>query len=475
MVQGQGGVSPPPPSLPPAQLPAQLLQQSGAGEDAPPAEAWQVAAAEARSLHGASFSGRGDAAPPRLGGGVRWELQVLRSSQLDAQRLDSELMSMLHEQFMKVFAYFKPGQLANMEPELHAILLGLVFALSVWRGQSTPGSQLLNLRYRNEWAMRAPTGGGMAGAAAVASAAGRSGVEGPGLGVGQRVLFGLGYVMLPYVWGRASAAASRAEWDERMAALSAPGRAASRSSRSEQGGGAAAPWSRAALSRRTWGVLRRAEACYHVASLLNLVVFLRTGTYRSVLERAAGMRLVYQQARMTRVISFEYLNRQLVWQELSEALLFVLPLLDLVSVRRALAAYLPRLPSPADVLGAAARTVAGIGAAAGSGAAGGDDGDAGACERGGACTEDGPTKGGPKQAGGPGGPAPAADLRVLPGPCPVCASDEVLVPFAALPCAHVFCYYCLRANCEADAAFACPLDGVRVDAMRRWAGSGAGR
>ena len=35
---------------------------------------------------------------------------------------------------------------------------------------------------------------------------------------------------------------------------------------------------------------------------------------RSLLERLVGARLVYQQATMTRVISFEYLNRQLVWQ-----------------------------------------------------------------------------------------------------------------------------------------------------------------
>ena len=36
---------------------------------------------------------------------ARWPLQVLRSSQLDAERLDHELVSMLHEQFMKVFAH----------------------------------------------------------------------------------------------------------------------------------------------------------------------------------------------------------------------------------------------------------------------------------------------------------------------------------------------------------------------------------
>ena len=34
---------------------------------------------------------------------------------------------------------------------------------------------------------------------------------------------------------------------------------------------------------------------------------------RSLLERVSGARLVYEQAVMTRVISFEYLNRLLVW------------------------------------------------------------------------------------------------------------------------------------------------------------------
>jgi peroxin-2 len=51
---------------------------------------------------------------------------------------------------------------------------------------------------------------------------------------------------------------------------------------------------------------------------------------RSLLERLAGARLVYAQPVMSRLVSFEYLNRQLVWQELSELLLFLLPLLDLV-------------------------------------------------------------------------------------------------------------------------------------------------
>ena len=53
---------------------------------------------------------------------------------------------------------------------------------------------------------------------------------------------------------------------------------------------------------------------------------------------------MYARPSAARAISFEYLNRQLVWHELSELLLFVLPLVDVGAIRRALRARLPRLP-----------------------------------------------------------------------------------------------------------------------------------
>lgn len=54
------------------------------------------------------------------------------------------------------------------------------------------------------------------------------------------------------------------------------------------------------------------------------------------------------------------------------------------------------------------------------------------------------------------------------GPCPICSTSEILVPFVALPCRHVFCYYCLQSHCTADSDFPCPVDGVRVDALQRY-------
>lgn len=165
---------------------------------------------------------------------------------------------------------------------------------------------------------------------------------------------------------------------------------------------------------------------------------------RSVLERVAGMRLVYKQACMTRVISFEYLNRQLVWQELSEVLLFALPLLDVARLKRMMLALLARLPNPALLLSQRQEEQQQQQAATG-----------------------GRAKGGPGLDEGPQGPGVGKEAWPS-APCPVCGSQQLLLPFEALPCRHVFCYYCLRSNCEADVGFACPLDGSRVEAMRRW-------
>jgi hypothetical protein len=47
-------------------------------------------------------------APPRSSAPPPWPLRILRSTQLDALRLDAELVTMLREQFARVFAFFQP-------------------------------------------------------------------------------------------------------------------------------------------------------------------------------------------------------------------------------------------------------------------------------------------------------------------------------------------------------------------------------
>jgi hypothetical protein len=492
---------------------------------APSQEAWQAEFARAKArLAELQLRAAGRPAPA---------VDVLRSSQVDAARLDTELTLMLGEQFSAVFKFFQAGSVARFEPELNGLLRLLIFSLSVWKGRATPGSELMNLRYRDERAASKPAGGG------------RTGVEGPGLSRAQRAVFGLGYVGLPYLWSRLHRHAVQHEWGERCGLLAGPrellprppcasASTMRRRRRAHRAGALTAVGPAACSGRfreddvwggRAWSLMRWLESGYKVAALANLLLFFRQGRwaadghtrqrllpapacrqglsatllhparllggcsaarpapagcakrrgswrhrsyaglgvvptvahtraharcrrpaarrpaqprpcrprYRNLLERLLGARLVYATPNMARAISFEYLNRQLVWRELSEFLLFLLPLVNISKVRRAITACFPKLPS--------------LTAPSSAGAAQGA-----------------PLKeGAPGQGEGQGqGEGRGAD------PCPICSTEEMVAPHEALPCGHVFCYYCLRAHCEAERQFQCPLDGRKVVAMRRW-------
>jgi peroxin-2 len=106
----------------------------------------------------------------------------------------------------------------------------------------------------------------------------------------------------------------------------------------------------------------------------------------------------------------------------SELLLFLLPLVNVQAIKHTLRSYLPRLPILSATGGGSAAAAAA--ALAGGGSGGGQ-------------------------------------------PCGICSSAEILTPYAAEPCGHRFCYYCLMAHCLADAQYSCPLCLRRVDAMRR--------
>jgi peroxin-2 len=194
---------------------------------------------------------------------------------------------------------------------------------------------------------------------------------------------------------------------------------------------------------------------------------------------------------MSRLVSFEYLNRQLVWQELSEFLLFLLPLINVPRLKRAMLRAFPRLPmltaGGGSAGGGAAALEWTVEAAGGKarGGGGGKDGGAGGgagagtgferqrrrvsfIDEAGAGAAAGAAERGVGASGTPGDAASEGAEFDPPGPCPVCGLREIVVPYVALPCRHVFCYYCLRGHCEADTAFECPVDGVRVAALRRY-------
>lgn len=59
----------------------------------------------------------------------------------------------------------------------------------------------------------------------------------------------------------------------------------------------------------------------------------RFGRFRTLIDRVLGMRLVYAQKSQNRQVSFEFLNRQMVWHAFTEFLLFLVPLINVEKLK----------------------------------------------------------------------------------------------------------------------------------------------
>ena len=70
--------------------------------------------------------------------------------------------------------------------------------------------------------------------------------------------------------------------------------------------------------------------------MASFLVFLTNGRYRTLLDRLLRLRLTPTSHATSREVSFEYLNRQLVWHAFTEFLLFLLPLVGIARWRRIL-------------------------------------------------------------------------------------------------------------------------------------------
>ncbi|PKU71173.1 peroxisome biogenesis protein 2 [Dendrobium catenatum] len=291
-------------------------------------------------------------------------ISISKVNQFDAARLDVEMSAMLKEQLVKVFSLLKPGFLFQYEAELDAFLEFLIWRFSIWVDKPTPGNALMNLRYRDE--RRATSVGQEV----------RTGLEGTGLSVSQKLWYCIGSVGGQYIWARLQSFSAFRRWGD-----------------SEQ----------RPLARRIWVLIQRIEGIYKAAALSNLLLFLYSGRYRTLIERILKARLVYGSPNMNRAVSFEYMNRQLVWNEFSEMLLLLLPLLNSSSIKKFL------LPFSKD-----------------------------------------------KSSGSSSNESE----------CPICHANPTIA-FVALPCQHRYCYYCLRTRCTSVSSYRCSRCNEPVVAIQR--------
>lgn len=220
-----------------------------------------------------------------------------RVGQVDAELLDEELLSLLRGQVSDALKYFGGHLSDDWGAEIGALLRAVVWKLSIWDRGTSYGASLQGLHYVDARSER----GGL-------------GREGSGIAVEatrlQRAAYGLLTVGGRYSWQKLE------DW------------------LLDKEGGYEEP---SALVKRLSSLTSWANTTHEVAGLVSFLVFLYNGKYRTLADRVLKMRLAPASARTSREVSFEYLNRQLVWHAFTEFLLFLLPLVGIARWRRWLA------------------------------------------------------------------------------------------------------------------------------------------
>ncbi|PVV02334.1 hypothetical protein BB560_003216, partial [Smittium megazygosporum] len=80
------------------------------------------------------------------------------------------------------------------------------------------------------------------------------------------------------------------------------------------------------ISEKKWAEFP--SKLWKALSLLNLLLFISNGKYKSLLERIFGLKLRFLKPMMLHSVSFEFMNRQIVWNAFTEFLMFIVPLLN---------------------------------------------------------------------------------------------------------------------------------------------------
>lgn len=273
-------------------------------------------AQRARAQHDASTSAHGSArSPARLPfpfntfgttGASLWDAikgregtrPEFRVGQVDAELLDEELLELLKGQVAEGLKYFGTHITDAYTPE---ILLGLrliLFKLSIWNNNASYGAHLQGLRYTD---------------------ARSSAPDRPPPKNWQKAAYGLITVGGRYAWTK---------WEEYLLATSED------------------------YTRPQTNTLKLAsrlteyiDSAHDFASLTSFLVFLVNGRYRTLTDRILRLRLTPTSHSTSREVSFEYLNRQLVWHAFTEFLLFLLPLVGISRWRRILSRTWRKLKS----------------------------------------------------------------------------------------------------------------------------------
>lgn len=211
---------------------------------------------------------------------------AFRVGQVDAELLDEELLELLKTQIGDALKYYGPHLRDEWSQEILLALRAVLFKLSIWDNDASYGASLQNLKYTD---------------------ARKSGTALANPTRWQKGFYGLFTVIGRYGWDK---------WEGWLA---------------DQEGGYTAPTARVQMLSR---LTTFASTTHSTAAFASFLVFLVDGRYRTLTDRVIRLKLASPVNQVNREVSFEYLNRQLVWHAFTEFLLFLLPLVGITRWRK---------------------------------------------------------------------------------------------------------------------------------------------
>lgn len=284
---------------------------------------------------------------------------VLRISQLDALELDSALEQLLWNQFSQCFQNCRPGLLTPLEPELRALLHLLLWRFTLYSSSATVGQSLLSLRYHN-----------------VLSSSSRYRT------LSRRQKLGLALLTAGPRW-----------LQERSHSLLLC-----------LGLGSGGPVPGGLLQQGLRNCMTLVSSIAQLSNLINFLVFLRMGRHPVLAERIVGARAVFSKPNVVRDVTYQYMNRELLWHGFAEFLIFLLPLINTRKLKATVSSI---------VFGG--ESAEGEGATAGHG---------------------------------------------VWKECGLCGEWPTMPH--TMGCQHVFCYYCIKSHSIAETYLTCPKCGAQA-------------
>lgn len=344
---------------------------------------------------------------------------AFRVGQVDAELLDEALLDLLQKQTGEGLKLYGAHLKDDWNAEITVLLRTLLWKLSIWDHGATYGATLQGLKYTDA-----------RGLAANINSTQQEATK------WQRGCHGLITVGGKYFWTR---------WEDYL-------------SSQENGYDEPTPFIQR-LSRITTVL----SNTHNVAAFLSFLVFLYNGKYRTLTDRILRLRLIPSTNQTSREVSFEFLNRQLVWHAFTEFLLFLLPLVGISRWRRWLARAWKR--------GKAAILRLRTGTSASSNE---DDEDFQKGELGflpertcAICYQDQNPTGGQSEQDVIAGASSGANSGIIGS-----AMTDITNPYETVPCGCIYCFVCLAQKIESEEGegWTCLRCGEVVKECQPWNG-----